>query len=225
MSSPDNQFEEMAVSAVRSIENSRDLARQLTLLPDEVEGAALVEGARPKRGQGKALNQMREWLASKGYRLPEDVLAEMAGLTSREGAMIAAMVQTEQILAWAGDGAVNLMFKPGIGHVEMEGPWRPTPEVKRATFMQVYATMLRAAEAMLPYGAPKVTPDAGGGTVVNQIVVQGGAAAPVSGPATARDVTPNARRIVPPPMPGEVQQIQEVSASVAARSDGEARTE
>jgi hypothetical protein len=225
MSGPDNQFEEMAVNAVRSIENSRELARQLTLLPDEVAGAALVEGARPKRGQGKALNQMREWLAGKGYRLPEDILAEIAGLGSRESAMLTAMMQTEQILAWAGDGAVNLMFKPGVGHVEIEGPWRPTPEVKRQTFMQVYATMLRAAEAMLPYGAPKVTPDAGAGTVVNQIVVQGAPSVAPAGPSGPRDVTPKARRIGPPPMPGEVQQIQGVSASPVDSSDGEVRTE
>lgn len=225
MPGPDNQFEAMAVNAVRSIENSRDLQRQLTLLPDERPGAELVEGARPKRGQGKALNQMREWLAAKGYRLPEDVLAEIAGLNSREGTMLTAMMQTEQILAWAGDGAVNLIFRPGEGHVELDGPWRPTPEVKRQTFMQVYATMLRAAEAMLPYGAPKVTPDAGGNTVVNQIVVQGAPSAPVAGPATARDVTPQARRIAPPPLPHEMQQNQAVSASTVAASDSEARTE
>lgn len=225
MSGPDNKFEELARKAAQSIENSRALAEQLTLLPDDQPGAALVDDGRPKRGQGKVFNQMREWLASKGYRLPEDVLAEMAGLASREDAILTAMVQAERILAWAGQGSANRVFKPGVGHVELVGPWQPTPEQKLQAFQQVYATMLRAADALMPYGAPKVTPEQVSNTQVTQIVVQGAAQPAARGPEQARDITPQVRRITPPPMPHELQQNQQVSAAPVARSDGEARTE
>lgn len=225
MPGPDNKFEELARQAAQSIDNSRALAEQLTLLPDAQPGAALVEDGKPKRGQGKALNQMREFLAAKGYRLPEDVLAEMSGLASREDAILTAMVQAERILAWSGEGAVNRVFRPGVGHVELTGPWQPTPDQKLGTFMQVYALMLRAADALMPYGAPKVTPEVTNNTQVNTILVQGAPQAAPRGPETARDVTPQGRRIAPPPMPHEFQQNQEVSAQPVARSDSEARTE
>lgn len=225
MPGPDNKFEELARQAAQRVEASRALAEQLTLLPDARPGAALVEDGRARRGQGKALNQMREFLAAKGYRLPEDVLAEMAGLASREDAILTAMVQAERILAWSGEGAVNRVFKPGVGHVELTGPWRPTPDQKLGTFMQVYAMMLRAADALMPYGAPKVTPETVTNQQVTQIVVQGAAVAAPTGPAQARDVTPQARRIAPPPMPGETVENQEVGASGRAASDSDARTE
>lgn len=224
MSGPDNQFEELARQAAQSLDASRALAEQLTLLPDEPPVPVADEG-KGRRGPGKALNQMREFLAAKGYRLPEDVLAEMAGLASREDAILTAMVQAERILAWAGQGAVNRKFLNGIGHVDMPGPWLPTPEQKLQAFMQVYATMLRAADALMPYGAPKLTPETVTHQQVNQIIVQGGAPAPVPAGVQARDVTPGTRRIAPPPMPGEIAQDQEVSARAAPASDSGVRTE
>lgn len=208
MSGPDNAFEELARDAARSIEQSRELAEQLTLLPD---APVVADEGKPKRGPGKALNQMREWLASKGYRLPEDVLAEMAGLASREDAILTAMVQAERILAWAGDGARNMKFVAGQGHVEIPGPWKPTADQKLQAFMQLYSIMLRAADALMPYGAPKVTPEQVTNQQVTQIVVQGAPSAAPSRSDQARDVTPNARRIAPPPMPGEVEQNQGLS--------------
>lgn len=223
MSSPNNKFEDLAKQAAASIDASRDLAKQLTLLPDEAEGASVTPG-KASRGKGKVFNQMRDWLASKGYRLPEDVLAEMAGLASREDAILTAMVQAERVLAWAGQGASNKIFKVGIGHVELPGPWQPTPADKIAVFQQVYATMLRAADALLPYGAPKATPDVAV-TNVNQIVVNGGPVAPSTPADRARDVTPGQRRIQPPPMPHQMQQNQRVSDPVKRGSDGEERTE
>lgn len=219
MSGPDNRFELMAREAAQSIDNSRELQRQLSLLPDETAGAELVEDGKAKRGPGKALNQMREFLAAKGYRLPEDVLAEMAGLASREDAIMTAMVQAERILAWAGDGARNLVYKAGVGHVELEGPWKPSPAQKRETFMQVYTLMLRAADALMPYGAPKVTPETVTHQQVNQIIVQGGASAAVNPADRARDVTPGGRRIAPPPMPGQSQGNQAVSRDDTEGSD------
>ena len=210
MSGPDNKFEELARDAARSIEASRELAEQLSLLPDEAAGAALVtaDDGKAKRGPGKALNQMRDFLASKGYRLPEDVLSEMAGLASREDAILTAMAQAERVLAWAGQNAVNRIFKPGVGHVELTGPWKPTPDQRLNTFMQLYTLMLRAADALMPYGAPKVTPEQVTTQQVTHIVVQGAPSAAPGRSDQARDVTPRTRRIAPPPLPGQSEQNQ-----------------
>lgn len=224
MSGPDNQFEDLARKAAASIEASRDLAEQLSLLPDEAEGASLTSG-KAGRGKGKVFNQMREWLAQRGYRAPEELLAEMAGLASREDAILTAMVQAERVLAWAGQGAVNRKFVVGVGHVDQPGPWMPSPGDKLAVFQQLYATMLRAADALMPYGAPKATPDVAV-TNVNQIVVQTGDAPQAARPGDrARDVSPSARRIQPPPMPHQMQQNQQVSDAPDTQSDGQERTE
>lgn len=219
MSKPNDQFEALARQAAASIDASRELAQQLTLLPDEAEGASL--DGRRVRGKGRVFNQMREFLAQRGYRAPEDVLAEMAGLASREDAILTAMVQAERVLAWAGQGAVNRKFVAGVGHVEIEGPWQPTPQEKRETFQQLYATMLRAADALMPYGAPKATPDVVQ-SVTNTIVVQ--APEPSSPADRARDVTPGARRMAPPPMPHQIQQNQGLVDVSRGASDAEDRT-
>lgn len=224
MSGPDNQFQALARDAAERIAASRDLAEQLTLLPDE-RPATAAEGGRAKRGQGKALNQMRDWLAARGYRMPEDVLAEIAGLTSHEDPMVTCMIKAERLLSWAGDGAANRVFKPGVGHVEQEGPWKPTPAQKIEAFMGFYASMLRGADALMPYGTPKATPDVTNNVQVNQIVVAGGAAAAADRPSIARDVTPSARRIAPPPLPGEVVENQGLAQVLRDASDGNVRTE
>lgn len=225
MSGPDNQFEALAAQAAKSLDEDRALVRQLSLLPDEQPGAQLVADGKGKRGQGKALNQMRDWLASKGYRLPEDVIAEIAGLASREDAVLTAIATTDRILAAAARRGRHRIWVPSEGWVEPEGPWQPTPSEWQATFMQVYAMQLRGAEALLPYGAPKVTPEQITTQQVNQIIVQAAPQTPPAGPAAARDVTPKARRIAPPPMPGQIVENQALSAEPVAPSDGEARTE
>ena len=225
MARPDNQYDELARAAAERIEASRDLAEQLSLLPAEADEGKGLAGGKPVRGKGKVFNQMRDWLAARGYRAPEEVLAEMAGLASREDAILTAMMQAERILLWAGDGAANRIFQVGVGHVELAGPWQPTPDQKLAVFQQVYATMLRAADALMPYGAPKATPDVVQTNVTN-ITVQGPAVAqPVRASDMARDVTPQARRITPPLMPHQMQQKQGVSGAGCEPSDGEARTE
>lgn len=222
MPSPDNQYEALARDAAARIEASKDLQAQLSLLPDEAaEGDTPADGARRTRGQGKALNQMRDWLAARGYRMPEDVLAEMAGLASRESAILTAMAQAEQVLTWAGTGAANRVFQVGIGHVELPGPWKPTPDQRLNVFMQLYTIMLRAADALMPYGTPKASPDVQQ-TTITQLIVAGGSAP--AQPVQVRDVTPQSRRIGPPMMPHEMQQFQHVAKVPVAASDGEGRT-
>jgi hypothetical protein len=208
MPTPKSQFEMLAQDAAERIEAARAAGAQLTFLPDEPQ-----PGSRTPRGKGKATSQMREWLASKGYRLPEEALAELAGLASRDDVILAAMARTEQVLAWAESGAVSVKGTPAV----------QTMAQRLATFQFVLTASLRAAEALLPYGLAKVTPDEAPAQAV-QIVVQGGAVA-ARGPDQARDVTPQPRRMAPPPMPGEMQRFQGVADAVPTDADGEARTE
>lgn len=199
MPKPDNQFQALARDAAERIAGDRDLRQQLSLLPDEGGGAVVPED-RPVRGRGKATTQLREWLAVRGHRLPEDVLVQMAGLAADQpaDAVEAALVKAERILAWAEAGAVAVKGAPAV----------QTIGKRLEVFQLVYSAQLRAAEALLPYGAPKATPDAApaGPTV---LVVPSSA---LDQAAQARDVTPveaaPAGRMRPPPMPWEMQQNQ-----------------
>lgn len=190
-----NTFQELAAEAVERIEDARALGQQLTFLPDEPQPG---DTDRAKRGKGKAQSELRNWLAARGMRLPEDVLVEMAGMASTEDAFTTAMARTEQVLAWAEAGD--------------KGGRSASLTLRLDTFRFVYTAALRAAEALLPYGLAKVTPDQGA-MVVNQIVMPGAQApaAPVDRADTARDITPQPRRMAPPPMPWEVQQNQDLS--------------
>lgn len=105
MTGPKSSYETLAREAEARIVEARASGAQLTFLPDE-PGPAEASGA--KRGKGRATSQLRDYLAAKGLRLPEDVLIEMAGMASTEDAFITAMARTEQLLAWAQTGATGL---------------------------------------------------------------------------------------------------------------------
>ncbi|MDD8022447.1 MAG: hypothetical protein PHX82_05000 [Paracoccaceae bacterium] len=214
MAKPENQFENLAREAEARLQRQRAVGEQLVLLPDERHGTAKGDGeARPVRGKGKAMSQMREWLTARGYRLPEEVLAELAGLTAGRGETVFAqtMREVEALLLWAYDGA----------EIPKGAPKGPTASKRLDLFQQLLVAKLRAADALMPYGAPKATPDVAV-TNVNQVVVQAPAATapqPVRAGDRARDVTPQARRITPPLMPHETQQNQDVSGSARRGSD------
>lgn len=222
----DTQYEALAREAADSIDKARELGQQLTLLPEMAAPVAAAD--KPARGPGKAMSQMREFLAAKGWKLPEERLAEMAGLASGDDAFVTAMVRAEQILAWAADGTENRVFVQGKGHVvpvdPMTGetlPWRPTPKDKIDAFQFVYMAMLRANDALMPYGAPKVTPDAGQNVQVTQIVMPQGAP---QGSASRLIEGGSGYRVGPPPMPSEMQQDQGLGRGAAVRDGGETRT-
>lgn len=201
MAGPQTKYEKLARDAAERIEAARAAGQQLTLLPDEPAPGAVD---RPKRGQGKALNQMREWLASRGLRMPEEVLAEMAGLASRDDAILTALATTERVLASLEAGATAAKGAPA----------EATLGQRIQMFQTILTVQLRASEAMLPYGSPKALGGDGAGAQMVQVVVAGGAA-PADPAAQARDVTPQAPRIggrmAPPPMPHEIQQNQPVA--------------
>lgn len=213
MGKPNSKFDELARDAADRIEAAKAAGEQLTFLPDE---PAPGESERAKRGKGKATSQLRDWCAAKGLRLPEDVLIEMAGMASSEDAFLTAMARTEQLLAWAEAGATGYKASPSA----------PSTAQRLAAFQFVFTAQLRAAEALLPYGLGKVTPDAPVPLAV-QVVMPGAAAPsqPHRGPDMARDVTPKPGRIAPPPMPHEMQRNQHVSETAFPVSDAENRTD
>lgn len=205
-----SSYEADAKAMVERIEAARAAGEQLTFLPDE---PAPADSDRAKRGKGKATTQLREYLAAKGLRLPEDVLVQMAGLASTDDVFVTAMARTEQLLAWAEAGATGYKASPVA----------PSMAQRLAAFQFVYTAQLRAAEALLPYGLAKVTPDVAV-TMPVQIVMPA-AQAGQDPAAAARDITPQPRRMAPPPMPHEMQQNQGLANPVSGKLDGDIRTE
>lgn len=196
-----NSFQVMARDAAERLDRARAVGEQLDLLPAEpVEGGEGKAG----RGKGKAVSQLRAMLAAKGFRLPEEQLARIAGLDSGEDAVLAAMGKAERVIAWA------------YGETST-----PKPEARVGIFLQMYAAQVRAAEALLPYGLAKVTPDAAPVVPVQVVVNQ---AAPM-GPGPMRDITPLARDLAPPPLPGKIVGNQQVAEAVPAASDAALRTD
>jgi len=139
----------------------------------------------------------------------------MAGMASTDDAFVTAMARTELLLAWAQEGATGYKGSPV----------QPSMVQRLATFQFVFTAQLRALDALLPYGLGKVTPDVAVTPPVQVFVAPGGAAQVQQGPETARDVTPKAPRLAPPPLPHEIQQKQGVAKTVQGASDGADRTE
>ena len=209
-----SQFDDLAREAAQRIEDARDAGHQLTFLPDE-PGPAVAGGQRPPRGKGKITSQLRDWCAAKGLRMPEDVLIEMAGMASTEDAILTALARTEQVLAWAQAGATGYKGAPVA----------PSMAQRLAAFQFVYTAQLRAAEALLPYGLGKVTPDVAPAQLVPVLVAAPRPQDPGRPGDQARDVTPKPGRIGPPPMPIRPQGNQGLSEASPVQSDAASRTE
>lgn len=214
-------FEAKAREAAERIEAARAMGQQLALpLPDEAQGGEGGAGGagRAARGKGKAGSVLREWLAVRGFKQPEEALAELAGLDTGEDAILRALQRTEQVIA------------------AMEGQHgRVTAAQRLDLFRLILTAQLRAAEALLPYGLAKLQPEDAVAPPVQVVIQTGsgtGGATGIGGAQDARDVTPGAiaaapgtRRIGPPPMPWEIERIQDVAAAAVGDADGGARTE
>lgn len=209
-----NSFEALAEQAAERIDQARAQGQQLSLLADQ-EPVAQDGAGRPVRGKGKAVSQVRDWLAAQGYRTPQEQLARMAGLASGDDPVTAAMVTAERVIAWAfadkTDKDGNLI-KPG-------------PQAYLHQFEVAYSVQLRAADAMLPFVAAKVSPDGPGAPVI-MINVPGGNVQAPDPAVAARDVTPvPAGRMMPADAAWEIQQNQQVATGQSDQSDGVSRTE
>ena len=220
MPKSDSEWQREAAEMAARIDRQRQAGEQLALLPDEVadEGDEARGVGRPKGAKNKGTSQMRDYLAARGLRMPEDVLTEIAGLTTQDDVISLAMRQTERVLSWAFDGA----------HIGEKAAPKATSAMRLDVFRQQYTMILRATEALMPYMAPKATPD----QVVNQnvqVVVSSGPTGAADPAATARDVTPKAPRRTGRMMPADAaherQQNQQVSGSTGDGSDGTGRTE
>lgn len=219
MAKPDNQFAEMAVKAADRIDRDRAMGKQLALIPDAVEPQMPTRtgAGRPPGARNKGSSQLRKWLAEQGLKMPEQQIAEIAGLASGNlDALGSAMAQAERVIAWATDGK---------GEVPGKNATSALIAMRIDLFKFLYASMRQAADALMPYGTPKASPD----VVVNQQTTVIVPAAParagddarlVDGSATARP-----GRMAPPPMPEEIEQDQGVSNGDPDKSDAESRTE
>lgn len=222
MAKPKNSFEELARDAATRLDAVREAGEQLTFLPDEAGSAVDLVRDKPvgrqKGSKNKASNQMREWLADKGYQMPEDVLAQMAGLGGSDDAILTAMQNAERVLAWSFAGQVRKLADGTKMAIEPSGTQR------MSLFISFYTIQLRAADALLPYGAPKATPDAVAPLAI-QINVPG--APGVADPAAeARVINPSqGRRMVPLDVAINNEQKQGVTEGDPERSDAESRTE
>lgn len=218
MAKAKNSFERMASDAAKRIEDARDMGQQLTFLGDEAGAppADTVERqiGRPKGARNKGSSEMRKWLAAQGYRMPEDMLAEMAGLSSRDPAIVVAMQQSEQVLTWAYQGAKD---KDG-------GLVLPTPAQRVQMFSSLYTILLRAADALLPYAAAKASAD----VQVNDnrtFIVPAAAPAPQNGDDARVINGKSAHGMVPADVRHKMQQKQSLSNPVSDDPDAESRTE
>ncbi|MFK5997854.1 MAG: hypothetical protein QM492_07070 [Rhodobacterales bacterium] len=216
-----NQYEKKAREAAKRLDRARASGDQLSFLPDEVvpDDVAAKTGAvgRPPGARNKVSSQMRDFLISKGYDAPEHALAQMAGLASRDDAILTAMQATERLLAWAGDGKYQTIMKEGKS-VRTKQPWSASPDKMLAVFMQIYTIQLRALDALLPYIGAKVTPDVVNNNT-NQIII--GMSHPPAPGATGQD-----RKSGPPPQrKKKTEQNQDVIDADVIHSDAEDRTE
>jgi len=208
-----NSYEYLARRAAERMDRVRASGQQLQLLPDEA-GVPVADAAkgvgRPKGAINKGSSELRRWLARQGYRMPEDQIAQMAGLSSSDPAIIQAMERTEAVLAWAFAEAKD---KDG-------SPREAAPEQKVALMMGLLAIMERAAAALLPYGTPKASPDVTVQQAVQIVMPQAASAS-----SDARDITPrSASKRMPADVRWEMEQKQRVTDGDEDGSDDEIRT-
>ena len=222
-----NQYERQARRAAARIDRDRGLAEQLTFLSepgaaglpagrDQDVGAVGKPRGRPAGAKNKGSSQLRQWLAEQGYVLPEEQIAQIAGLTGGSGDVVAETIaRAERLMAWAYDGA----------HIGKGAAPKPTAHMRLEVFKFLYASARQAAEALLPYGTPKAAPEVAVNQTVNVLVPTGPGAAHRPGDG-ARVVSPASNgRMTPPPLPNEMQQEQQVSEDDPDGSDAESRTE
>lgn len=204
--------EKLAREAAARVDDAREHGRQLSLLVAEASPADPAEIAprgpgRPKGATGKRSSKLRQMLAARGFRMPEDIVAEVAGLGQRDVSTVElAMLRAEQVAAWLEDRTGGLPLKR---------------DQLLGLFVSIWKEQNGAAAALLPYGLEKVTPDQVQ-TAPTFIVMPGQA---------PRAAVPGDRAVVidadlaPPPLPGEIERIQGLVGDATERPTSGSRTE
>lgn len=203
-----------AAEAAERLDRARQVGVQLSLIPapaSPVDPADIPEEeraarGRPKGSRNKRTSKLREMLAARGFRMPEDVLAELAGLSSRGTGVELAMERAEQVLLWA--------FGPNAS---------PTGEQRLTLFRTILGEQARAATALLPFGLERLTPDVAVSAPVTLVLPGQRGGAPGD---QARVIEGSASAVLaPPPMPGEIVRNQQVSEPAPIAPDATSRTE
>lgn len=196
--------------AARRLDAAQEVGRQLSLLPAEASPADPAElpapagPGRPKGSRNRRTSKLRQMLAARGYRMPEDVVAETAGLNASVSGIELAMQRVEQVAAW----------------LEADGLKRLTLEARLGLFLAILREQGDAAAALLPYGLERLTPESGPVIAPTVIMLpQGGQPGD-----QARVIEGQASDMAPPPLPSEVKGNQWLTDAPAAQSDGSGRT-
>lgn len=203
--------EKLAREAAARLDDAREHGQQLSLLvaePSPADPAELPRGpGRPKGATGKRSSKLRQMLAARGFRMPEDVVAEVAGLGQRDMSTVElAMARAEQVAAWLEERTGGLPLKR---------------EQLLGLFVAVWKEQNGAAAALLPYGLEKVTPDQV--QAPPTFIVMPGQA-PVARVPGDRAVVIDGD-LAPPPLPSEIERNQRLADDVDARPTIGSRTE
>lgn len=225
MGKSDSEWEKMVAEAAQSVERQHQLGTQLGLWGEQVAPPVESKGVgRPKGAKNKGSTQLRDWLAAKGLAMPEDRLAQIAGLDVPDDAWTVAIKRAEMLMLFLGEGTKVKNYSPEKGHVYE--PWTPSPDDKLAVFKVIYGAMLEANKALMPFVAPKASPDV---QVTNAVQVIMPSAPSPDLAAQARDVSAPAPRLagrmIPADLAYEMQQNQRVTEAAPRNSDAEIRTD
>lgn len=205
-----NRRDTAAREAAERLDAAREVGAQLVLLPAEASPADPSEIAprgpgRPAGSRNKRTSKLRQMLAARGYRMPEDLVAETAGLTARGVTGVElAMQRAEQVAAWLeADTGIPLKRDQRLG-----------------LFVAIFKEQNGAAASLLPYGLEKLTPDSA--PMQSTVIMMPGASDPG---ARARTIEGRAASdLAPPPLPSEIQGNQRVTVARVAGSDDDVRT-
>lgn len=206
-----NRRDTAAREAAERLEAAREVGAQLVLLPSEASPADPSEivprgPGRPAGSRNKRTSKLRQMLAARGYRMPEDVVAETAGLTARGVTGVElAMQRAEQVAAWLeADTGIPIKRDQRLG-----------------LFVAIFKEQNGAASALLPYGLEKLTPDSA--PMQSTVIMMPGSG---DRAASARTIEGSAASdLAPPPMPARMQVNQRLADGEADASDGVIRTE
>lgn len=202
-----------AQAAADGLEAARSVGRQMSLLPAEATPADPAEleprgPGRPAGSRNRRTSKLRAMLAARGFRMPEDVVAEVAGLGARDRTMVElAMDRAEQVAAWLEErtGGVPLKRDQLLG-----------------IFTTIWKEQVAAAATLLPYGLEKLSPETA--VVAPVAIVLPGVQAARPGDQ-ARVIEAQASDMAPPPLPGEIVRNQWLTDAEPVASDGSGRTE
>lgn len=214
---------ERAREAAERLEAAQEVGRQLSLLAVEAspaDPADLPAPSGPGRRKGsrnRRTSKLRQMLAAKGMRMPEDVVAETAGLGARVSGEMLAMQRAEQVAAWL------TRFPVGTDkHGKPYGAGEALTQSRmESLFLAIYREQGDAAAALLPYGLERLTPEAGP-VVAPAVIMLPGGGQPGD---QARVIEGRASDMAPPPLPSELQGNQWLTDARPAQSDGGSWTE